>query len=77
MLYMPIYRLFVDDEDTGEHVIASNPQDAYTDVAASLPLAHKSVRLEEVDATPRPTGVSSDLPAASRELNDADPGARG
>ncbi len=74
---MPVYRLFVDDQDTGEQVTASNSQDAYTDVAVSLPPGHKSVRLEEVDATPRPTGVSSDLPAASRELDDADPGARG
>ncbi len=50
VLAMPVYRVFVDDKDTGDYVAASSPQDAYADVATSLPLTYKNVvRLEEVE----------------------------
>lgn len=65
---MPVYRVFVDGKDTGDYVTASSPQDAYADVAASLPLTYRTaVRLEE---------VASGLPVSEQELWLPDPGER-
>lgn len=65
---MPVYRVFVDEKDTGEYVIASSPQDAYADVATALPLTYESVvRLEEVASPEARPG----LPAAERTLKPA------
>lgn len=47
---MPVYRVFIDETDTGEFVTASSPQDAYFDVATALPLKYENtVRLERVN----------------------------
>lgn len=46
---MPVYKVFLDGEDTGEYVTASSWQDAYFDVSAAVPLTYSStVELEEV-----------------------------
>ncbi|WP_094603473.1 hypothetical protein SPSIL_015330 [Sporomusa silvacetica DSM 10669] len=52
---MPVYRVFINNKDTGDFVTASNPQDAYYDVSAAIPLTYKDhVELQEVvhDAGP-------------------------
>ncbi len=65
---MPVYRVFVDDEDTGDYVTASSPQDAYMDVAAAWPLTYETkVRLEQVDS---PEGRPG-FPAGRRTIADA------
>ncbi len=74
---MPVYRVFINDKDTGDYVTASSPQDAYADVAAALPLKYSTtIRLEEVaspEARPgypagRRTIPPSGLPVSEQEL---------
>lgn len=46
---MPIFRVFINNEDTGEYVIGSSVQDAYFDVSAAIPLKYSDqVELKEV-----------------------------
>jgi len=48
---VPVYRVILNNEDTGDYVTASSPQDAYFDVASALPLTYRDdVRLEEVES---------------------------
>jgi hypothetical protein len=83
---MPVYRVFVGGKDTGDYVTASSPQDAYADVAASLPLTYETtVRLEEIEspeARPgypagRRTIPPSGLPVSEQELYLPNPENRG
>ncbi|WP_371368165.1 hypothetical protein SRRS_18440 [Sporomusa rhizae] len=48
-----IYKVFIDGQDTGETVIASNYADAYFDVASTIPLTyHTDVKLVPLEAPP-------------------------
>lgn len=38
---MPVYRVFINNNDTGDLVTASSPQDAYFDIAAAIPLTYE------------------------------------
>lgn len=48
---MPLYRVFINNQDTGEYVTGSSLADAYFDVSAAVPLKYEDkVQLEEVDS---------------------------
>ncbi|MPN34530.1 hypothetical protein SDC9_182024 [bioreactor metagenome] len=48
---MPLYRVFINNQDTGEYVTGSSLEDAYSDVSAAVPLRYDdNVELEEVDS---------------------------
>ncbi len=39
---MPIYRVIINGQETGEPVIASTYEDAYFDVASTMPLTYQT-----------------------------------
>jgi len=46
---MPLYRIIVNNKPIDEYVTGSNPQDAYFDVASSIPLTYEdTIEFEEV-----------------------------
>jgi len=47
---MPTYRVFIDDQETGNYVSGDSFASAYFDVASVFPLSYQNkVRLEEID----------------------------
>ncbi|HWR42688.1 hypothetical protein [Sporomusa sp.] len=49
---MPIYRVIIDGQETGEPIIASSYADAYFDVASTMPLTYQTdVTLVAVEQT--------------------------
>lgn len=48
---MPLYRIIINNKPMNEYITGSNPQDAYFDVASSIPLTYEDkVEFEEVEA---------------------------
>lgn len=48
---MPLYRIIINNKPIDEYVTGSTPQDAYFDVASSLPLTYQdTIEFEEVKA---------------------------
>lgn len=46
---MPIYRVLINNKDTGDFVTAATPQDAYFDISAAIPLTYKDdIQVQEV-----------------------------
>lgn len=48
---MPIYRVIINKNDTGEHITATSIEDAYADVATTVPLKYDDhVQIVEIDS---------------------------
>lgn len=56
---MPLYHVIINKQDTGEYVTATNIEDAYTDIATSIPLRYDDqVQIIEVPSPQAKTGLS-------------------
>lgn len=48
---MPMYRVIINDQDIGDYITATSIEDAYADVATTLPLRYDdSVQITEVES---------------------------
>lgn len=46
---MPMYRVLINNQPVGDYITASSPQDAYFDVASTVPLKYTdTVQFEEI-----------------------------
>jgi hypothetical protein len=58
MLTMPIYRIFINKQETGEFVTATSIEDAYADVATAVPLKYSDhVQIIEVNSPQAKPGL--------------------
>ncbi|VBB06498.1 Hypothetical protein LUCI_1731 [Lucifera butyrica] len=52
---MPVYRVYLDGQDTGNFVTGSTYADAYFNVASTVPLTYENdVQLKEIDSKTGP-----------------------
>jgi len=61
---MPVYRVFINNKDTGDFVTASNPQDAYFDISAAIPLKYE----DHVDVQEVVHGVGPGYPVGNHTI---------
>lgn len=64
---MPVYQVFINNKDTGNFVTASNPQDAYFDISAALPLTYNdTIQIQEIT-----NATSPDFPVGNLTIQAA------
>jgi hypothetical protein len=57
---MPLYRVIINNQDIGEYVTATSSEDAYTDIATSIPLRYDDqVQIIEMPAPQAKTNLSA------------------